>query len=197
MIKKSGKAKKRRKPIREKESLGGPRITKGKSKGEYGTDPELLQAIPKKFGTIVWDLAATKSNAVVPGYFSMDLAATKSNAVVPGYFSIKDDAFKQDWAKISAENSPSVGRFGFLWLNPPFTHIDPWAAMCKREADRGAEIKIHDRKRSLRHSPTGRDCRFRRRAVQVGLPKLRRLSLGLCPHPAGRHRSLAMRRLRR
>lgn len=55
MIKKSGKAKKRRKPIREKESLGGPRITKGKSKGEYGTDPEHranLEALHRHTGDV-------------------------------------------------------------------------------------------------------------------------------------------------
>lgn len=114
----TAKAKKRGRPVKKKEGPGGPRITKGKSKGDYGTDPDLLLAIREKFGEIVWDLAATSLNAVVPGYFS-----------------IKDDAFKQDWADLSLRYDS-----GLLWLNPPFTHIDPWAAMCKREADRGAEI---------------------------------------------------------
>jgi phage N-6-adenine-methyltransferase len=101
---------------------GGPRITKGKSDGDYATPDNFLQAVQKKFGPIVYDLAAEAKNATCERFFS-----------------IRDDAFKQDWAAISMKYSSKIARGGFLWLNPPFSFIAPWASRCLQESKVGAE----------------------------------------------------------
>jgi phage N-6-adenine-methyltransferase len=111
----------------KREGPGGPRITKGNSTGKYGSPTDFLQATGKKFGPIVFDLAAEKSNAVVPNYFT-----------------VEDDAFKQDWAETSRKYAKEEGgaRSGLLWLNPPFSHIAPWVRKCLEEARKGAEIAL-------------------------------------------------------
>ena len=106
---------------------GGPRITKGKSEGDYATPDNFLQAVQKKFGPIVYDLAASAQNAVCERFFT-----------------IEDDAFKQDWAAISMKyphghEGTKIGRGGILWLNPPFSFIAPWASRSLDEGKLGAE----------------------------------------------------------
>lgn len=99
---------------KEPKGPGGPRITKGKSEGEYGTPRIFLQAVEKKFGPLVHDLAADHKNKACESYFSKET-----------------DALKQDWRALGTGN---------LWLNPPFSWIEPWAKKCKLEGDRGANI---------------------------------------------------------
>jgi phage N-6-adenine-methyltransferase len=117
------KKKPAKKPAKLKKGPGGPRITKGKSDGTYGTPDDFIAAVMKKFGSIVWDLAADKRNAVVKEFFSKE-----------------DDAFKQDWAAVSKKYANDIGRPGLLWLNPPFANIGPWARMALEESKKGAEI---------------------------------------------------------
>lgn len=97
----------------------------GRSRQDYATPPEFLDAVRKAFGPIVWDLAAHRGNRVCDAYFGPDHAHEPSR-----------DSLQCDWADIRRGYS----RTGLLWLNPPFGSIAPWAAKCAAECARGAEI---------------------------------------------------------
>ncbi len=83
----------------------------GHSKQTYGTPKEFIQAIEKRFGPIVCDLAAAKEN-------------TKA----PHFYSIKDNSLAQPWAEHYSE--------GVLYLNPPFGGIEGWAKKCAEESQK-------------------------------------------------------------
>ena len=87
----------------------------GQSKQDYGTPRIFLDAVERRYGKILFDLAAHSKNAVVPRFFSKE-----QNSLV------------QDWAKIK----------GNRWLNPEFADIAPWAAKCAayRERDLGRTL---------------------------------------------------------
>jgi len=85
----------------------------GKSRQDYGTPPEFLRAVERKFGQIVVDLAAHERNHVAPDYYG-----PHTNSLV------------QDWTKHE----------GVLWLNPPFGKPEPWAAKCSRSKGPGTAI---------------------------------------------------------
>lgn len=82
----------------------GAAMNRGGSKQDYGTPPEFIRAVEERFGPIAFDLAASAENTVAPAYFDEEA-----------------DSLKQDWWKLE----------GNLWLNPPFAHIEPWAAKCE------------------------------------------------------------------
>jgi phage N-6-adenine-methyltransferase len=81
----------------------GPTINKGKSKQDYGTPKDLLEAVEGRFGKISFDLAADDENHVAPKYFTEEFSS-----------------LEQDWTRLQ----------GNLWLNPPFANIEPWANKC-------------------------------------------------------------------
>lgn len=83
----------------------GPSVRRHQSPGTYRTPQEFLSAIEARFGTIAFDLAASKENAVV-----------RTGTAPRRYFTVEDDALKQDWGKLD----------GTLWCNPPFDPIVPW-----------------------------------------------------------------------
>lgn len=85
----------------------GPSMNKGRSKQDYGTPREFLDAVEKRFGSIRHDLAASAENAVCENYYDQHR-----------------DAFAHDWRTLR----------GLLWLNPPFANIAPWAEKCAAEA---------------------------------------------------------------
>lgn len=80
-----------------------PRQKPGRSKQDYGTPPELLDAIKRRLA--IHD-------------FACDLAASDENTVTHmGYITAQDDALAM----------PSWGFGpGWNWLNPPFSTIGPW-----------------------------------------------------------------------
>jgi len=78
-----------------------------RSRQDYGTPGDLLDAVFATFGPLRVDLAASPANAVAPAYFDED-----------------DDSLAQDWTTLH----------GTLWLNPPFARIGPWAAKCAASA---------------------------------------------------------------
>ena len=80
----------------------GASFNRGSSNQEYGTPPEVIAAIQKRFGRIVFDLAASKDNTVCEQFWSKD-----------------DDSLTKDWPK----QLPT----GNLWLNCPYAEIAPWA----------------------------------------------------------------------
>lgn len=91
----------------------GPTINRHKSKQDWATPPEFIEAVEKRFGKIEFDLAASAEN-------------TKHT----GFYDEERDSLKQDWHKL----------YGNLWLNPPFSNIAPWAKKCAEEASLGATI---------------------------------------------------------
>lgn len=83
------------------------------------TPDDLLDAFEKRFGPIVWDLAATLENRVraVP-YFG------------PGSWH-GEDALEQDWN--------AAGATGNLWLNPEFGQI---AKFARKALESGAAVNM-------------------------------------------------------
>lgn len=86
-----------------------------RSKQDYATPREFLDAVEDAFGRLGFDLAASPENTVCPEMF----------------FSTATDSLQEDWHTLPR---------GLLWLNPPFGSIAPWAEKCALEAQRGAEI---------------------------------------------------------
>lgn len=97
----------------------------GNSKQDYCTPRGFLNAVEREFGPIVWDLAASKEQRVTHDYFGPDHSWE-------GY----RDALKLDWHTASAMHA--LG--SLLWLNPPYSHIAPWASKCVAESTLGARI---------------------------------------------------------
>ena len=81
----------------------------GTSKQDYETQPELLEAVRERFGALSFDLACSGP----------------SNAKAPLFFTEAEDSLTRDWTRLPRGN---------LWLNPPFSRIDPWAAKCRASA---------------------------------------------------------------
>lgn len=94
--------------------MSGAAFNRGGSKQNYKTPADFMAAIKARFGAPEFDLAADESNKQTPHYFS-----------------IEEDSLKQDWHKIEVR---------WLWLNPPFDRIEPWAAKCAEESVMGANI---------------------------------------------------------
>jgi phage N-6-adenine-methyltransferase len=86
----------------------------GTSFQAYKTPRDFLDAVEERFGPIDFDLAADKTNTVVP----------------EAYFDKKRDTLVQQWHLIG----------GLLWLNPEFGTIKPYAKKCATEAEQGAKI---------------------------------------------------------
>lgn len=84
-----------------------PRQKPHRSKQDYGTPPELVAAIERRFGAITWDVAATADNSVCSRFFSRDGI----------------DALTDDW-------SARFTRRDVLFLNPEFGGIaTTWAPL--------------------------------------------------------------------
>lgn len=93
----------------------GARVSSGTGSTQtYATPTDFMEAVCKRFGAPVFDLAASVGNAKASSYFT-------ENA----------NALAEDWTKCGD---------GPLWLNPPFKTIEPWARKCAAESERGAEI---------------------------------------------------------
>lgn len=88
-----------------------PRQKPHRSRQDYGTPPELIAAIERRFGPITWDVAASPENAIVPDRF---------------YSKDGIDALTDDWA---ARFTPR----DLLFLNPEFGGIGSvWAPLVAR-----------------------------------------------------------------
>lgn len=84
-------------------TITGPSVNRHRSKQDYGTPRPFLDAVERRFGPIV-----------------LDLAASSENAVCGRWYDELTNSFAQDWSAGS----------GVHWLNPPFADIGPWAAKC-------------------------------------------------------------------
>lgn len=95
-----------------------PRQKPGQSKQDYGTPRAFLDAVERRFGSIVFDLAAHASNAVVPFYYG------------PGS-PLGEDSLVEDWAATYD---------GLGWLNYEFGDAKIWTAKAALEVARGARF---------------------------------------------------------
>lgn len=91
----------------------GAALARGKSKQDYSTPLDFMEAVAIRFGRPTFDLAADSTNWKAADYFT-----------------IEQDSLKQQWHKIP----------GWLWLNPPFGSIEIWASKCAAESALGAKI---------------------------------------------------------
>lgn len=87
-----------------------PKQKPGRSKQDYWTPPEFLDAVRKTLGVHEFDV---------------DLAADDGNAIALEYFTAQNSAFDaQTWRFAS----------GWNWLNPPYSAIGPWVERAYLEA---------------------------------------------------------------
>lgn len=98
-----------------------PKQQPGLSKQDYSTPEVFLDATKKLLGIdeFSWDLAADKDNTVCAN---------------DSFFDESNSAFNYDWHYF--------GSGGWLYLNPPFSNIEPWVAKCNSEAQAGAKIAM-------------------------------------------------------
>jgi phage N-6-adenine-methyltransferase len=94
-----------------------PEQKPGRSRQDYGTPPELIQAVKERLH--IKD-------------FGIDLAAGMDNAQATVWFNEEQDSLAQNWAK-------DLGK-DWGWLNPPFSNIEPWVMKASQESNNGAHI---------------------------------------------------------
>jgi len=91
---------------------------KTKTKQDYGTDPKFWNILNGKYD-FKWDLACHEGNCLVTdGRFNS------------GYLHPYTDSLAEDWHL----------KEGWLYLNPPFKDIKPWARKCVNESLLGAKV---------------------------------------------------------
>lgn len=83
---------------------------------DYETPDEFYSLCYREFG-FTWDLAAHADNHKHTNYFG------------PGS-EFAEDSLAQPWHLVD----------GWLWLNPPFADIKPWARKCLEESEKGARV---------------------------------------------------------
>jgi len=91
----------------------GAALHRHRSRQDYATPPEFIEAVEARFGALAWDLAASVENAKAPRHIDV---ATNS--------------FSARWYSLG----------GLLWLNPPYNDITPWVRKCHSESLAGAKI---------------------------------------------------------
>lgn len=108
-------------------TLSGPTIKRGQSSGDIWTPQEFIDAVEKRFGKLVWDLACTTERMCAPR----------------GYTYPEFDALTKNWHEIRSIVDIMGGTSPLLlWLNPPYSNITPWAKKCAEESLVGAVILL-------------------------------------------------------
>jgi phage N-6-adenine-methyltransferase len=87
-------------------------VPKGFNRNNYETPDWFFQSLCKEFR------------------FSFDLCATKKSSKCKSFYGPIDDALSQDWFLLP----------GWLWINPPYSPLEPWIQKIQREAQLGAKI---------------------------------------------------------
>lgn len=82
-----------------------PKQKPGRSKQDYSTPADFMEAVEKRFGRM-----------------QVDLAATAENAKAKRFVTPEEDSLSLRWQYAFAGKR--------CWLNPPFERIAPWAAKC-------------------------------------------------------------------
>ena len=94
-----------------------PQQKPGKSRQDYSTPPEFLQALKNRLG--------------IP-YFECDLAASIGNSVAPLMYTEEDNS-------LDPANSWKFGS-GWSFCNPPYADIRPWVRKAFEESRKGAHV---------------------------------------------------------
>lgn len=68
------------------------------------------------------------------GPFTLDAAADASNAKAPRFYTLFDDSLSRDW------RADAGG--GAVWLNPPYSDIEPFVTKAIAESARGATVAM-------------------------------------------------------
>lgn len=89
-----------------------PKQKPGRSKQDYGTPREFLNAVEAEYG-----------------FLEIDLAAREDNKKAPICITPEQDSLTVPWVD-------TYGPDRVFWLNPPFGKIGPWAAKCALERTR-------------------------------------------------------------
>lgn len=89
----------------------------GKSKQDYATPACFIKALEARFGPLTLDLAASETNRKAPLWLGLDKGL---------------NSLEIDWKGAAGD--------GLCFLNPPFSHIEPWAKKCYIEGERGCKI---------------------------------------------------------
>ena len=95
-----------------------PQQKPGKSRQDYGTPPELLEAVKKRLHI---------------REFAIDLAASYENSVASQFYHEQDSALEEDNGWVFN---------GWCWLNPPYSNIAPWVEKAAKEAQHGTQIAV-------------------------------------------------------
>lgn len=95
-----------------------PQQKPGRSKQDYRTPPEFLDAVKRRLSI---------------DRFSIDLAADFHNRVADAYYTKDDNALERTW-------NPEPGQWA--WCNPPYANITPWVEKAVRESVRGAHTAM-------------------------------------------------------
>lgn len=98
--------------------MSQPSQKPGKSRQDFGTPDVFIAAVKSVFGHLDWDLAADETNHKAFEWFDEAM-----------------DGLKQPWYKLLPRNDGN-----WLWCNPPFGNIEPWARKCWEESDYGARV---------------------------------------------------------
>lgn len=97
-----------------------PKQKPGKSKQNYRTPDDFRAAVLARLGI---------------ERFAHDLAADSENAFASTYYDEATDALRmhreRGWWTITRD---------WMWLNPPFSDITPWAQACAETAARGGQV---------------------------------------------------------
>lgn len=86
-----------------------PRQKPGQSRQDYATPARFISAVKTRLGI---------------DDFAVDLAADRWNAKAAMYLTKEQDSLGVDWRELLALGDR------WMWLNPPFANIDPWAEKC-------------------------------------------------------------------
>lgn len=97
----------------------------GRSKQDYGTPRNLIDAVEARFGQLDWDLAAHAGNAKAPRYVTLedDLSVRPPVGATARWLV---DSLTLDWSRF--DNGTNGERVTNLWLNPPFEDIEKWVS---------------------------------------------------------------------
>jgi phage N-6-adenine-methyltransferase len=87
--------------------IRGPVQKSGRSIQNYGTPPEFISAVKAR-----WKIKE----------FYYDLAADIENSKGRFHFCEEENSLLEDWTKYAGN---------FMWLNPPYANIAPWAKKCR------------------------------------------------------------------
>lgn len=94
-----------------------PMPERNESKQDYRTPDNFIVPVQRRFGVL-----------------TVDLAATREDAQARAFVTPEEDSLSIDWVeRFEGEN---------CWLNPPYSHIAPWAAKCADFAARAKTGRI-------------------------------------------------------